>query len=106
MSEDSKLVRILEKIGEKRAKSILYAGMGAIVGSIDCVSLGLPILTAGLPILDHIRAAEAYELGIGDYRLFLPKEYYKGLITYALSASIPFIVKYHKEIAELTNKIL
>ncbi len=105
MSEDSKLVRILNKIGEKRAKSILCTGMGAVVGSIDCVASGLPILTAGLPILDHIRIAEASDLGVGDNR-FPPREYYKGLITYALGASIPFIVKYHKEIAELTNKIL
>ncbi|MBD3303601.1 hypothetical protein GF343_00495 [Candidatus Woesearchaeota archaeon] len=105
MSEDSKLARILEKIGEKRLKSILCAGMGAAVGSIDCISSGLPILTTGLPILDHIRSAEAYEYGFGDSR-FPPREYYTGLITYALSASIPFIVKYHTEIAELTDKIL
>lgn len=105
MSEGSKLTQILKKIGEKRAKSILCAGMGAAVGSIDCIASGLPILTAGLPTLDHIRTAEAYDRNIGENR-FPPREYYKGLVTYALSASIPFIVKYHKEITELTDKLL
>jgi hypothetical protein len=105
MSEDSKLVRILEKVGEERAKSVLRAGIGALWSTIDCVSSGLPILTLGMPILDHIRIAEAYDYGFGDSR-FPPREYYRGLITYALSASIPFIVKYHKEIAELTDKLL
>lgn len=111
MSEESKLVRILEKkIGEKRAKSILRAGMGVLWGTIDSISSGLPIITAGLPILEYARFIDIYSRNdpLSNYakeNIAPVSEHIKSLITYILGASVPFVIRYHKEIADLSNRL-
>jgi len=110
MSEKSKLVRILDKIGETRAKSILRAGMGGLWATIDCMASGLPLITIGLPFLEYMRNADAKRISdhLSDYakQNAAPlSEHIKSLVTYGLGASIPFIITYHKELAELTDKI-
>lgn len=108
MSEDSKLVRILSKVGKDRALSGIRAAVGTLWGTIDCTVLGgIPVFTTGMIFVDHLKMAQiadAKKYGFCDSEVSF-KEYYKGLATYALGASIPFIMRYHKEIAELTDKL-
>lgn len=111
MSKDNKLVRILDKIGEKRSKSILRAGIGALWGTIDCVASGLPLITIGLPIWEHIQRNDIYTRDdrLSEYakQNAAPlSEHIKSLVTYGLGASIPFIIRYHKEITDLSEKII
>jgi hypothetical protein len=94
------------------AKSGLIALVGAVVGTVDTVASGLPIFTAGIPIWETLKflnyqdKCESYAF----HRTIGTKEglinYAKGLAPYIIGASVPFAVRYHKELYNLIRSLV
>lgn len=83
---------------------------GLALGTIDCITTGVPIMSAGVPIYElaalmHSTSTLEGRRLVQGTPLENAKEYVKGSGPYLVGASIPFLVKYHKEIGELVNNL-
>jgi len=94
---------------DEKLEQIIFAGLGALFGALwgtlDCLTTGLPYVTIGMPVWEGIKFFDAqYSLpNFGEKITLL--EYCKKLIPYGLGANIPFAIKYHKEIVDFISQM-
>ena len=93
---------------ERVIRGILYglnSAAGAFWGSLDVLTTGLPLLTAGVPLYEAFRAAEGREqLGVKEENItFLRHNRVKAKLYYLGGAVLPFAIAYRNELADLIS---
>lgn len=102
-------------MGEERKIQLIRIGLGtlvgAVTGTIDCVTTGLPILTVGAPIwgtmrfLDYQWNCEKYGMGRWVKTSKGLVDCARGCIPHIVGASIPFAIRYHNELYNLVKNL-
>ena len=96
----------LEDILENYTTHILAGSMGAVIGTFDTTTSGYPYLTGALTTFGFLRTvfASEYELEIlGMSRSEVIKTNLSHSASSLLGASIPFAIKYNKEILDIVQ---
>lgn len=117
-----KILRKLENIEDKSEeeinkidRNVLYginATVGVLLGTIDTISSGLPILSVGVPLWDFVRYVEAKEYmkrqGWNDSLEFdapTTGTKVKARLSYMLGVGVPFAIQYRNEILDFASQI-
>ncbi len=101
--------KLLEDIRENPQNlfNLIAGATGLFFGTLDAVTTGFPLFTAGVPIYEAVNywsapknIKEGAKNIAGDLKPSLLDSIKRSLV-YGLYASIPFTVKYHEELIDL-----
>lgn len=100
-------IKLLEKICEEKV-ALLNGCIGAFWGTLDTLIFGFPILSAGAPVYQVLctyassKTSKEMKKFIKEHKLPI-LDRIKNYTSYAVGASIPFVIKYYEEIVNLFN---